>query len=77
MPDTTNLDSRLGLLLRLVRSITASPDLDQVLGRIVRSATSLVEGSLSTLWIVQGSRLVARARAGRRRRQRPNGIRAG
>jgi PAS domain S-box-containing protein len=66
MPDTANLDSRLDLLLRLVEGITASPDLDQVLGRVVRSATSLVEGSRSTLWIVEGSRLVARARAGLR-----------
>ncbi len=73
MLDTTGLDSRLGLLLRLVRSVTASPDLDQVLGRVVRSATSLVEGSLSTLWIVQDSRLVARARAGRRRQSTVSG----
>jgi PAS domain S-box-containing protein len=73
MPDTLNLDSRLGLLLRLVRSITASPDLDKVLGRVVRSATSLVAGSLSTLWIIQDSRLVARARAGRRRQSSVSG----
>ncbi|MGH7390187.1 MAG: GAF domain-containing protein [Candidatus Rokuibacteriota bacterium] len=67
MPDTVNLDARLDLLLRLVESITASPDLDQVLGRVVRSGTSLVNDSLATLWIVDGARLVARARAGVRR----------
>ncbi len=73
MPDTANLDSRLSLLLHLVRSITASPDLDQVLERVVRSATSLVEGSRSTLWIARGSRLVARARAGSRRQSTVSG----
>lgn len=67
MTDNGNLDSRLDLLLRLVDSITASPDLDQVLSRVVQSATSLVKDSLSTLWILQGDRLVARARAGPRR----------
>jgi PAS domain S-box-containing protein len=66
MPDTADLDSRLDLLLRLVESITASPDLDQVLDRVVRSATSLVKGSRSTLWIVDGSRLVVGAWAGAR-----------
>jgi PAS domain S-box-containing protein len=73
MSQPANLDSRLGLLLRLVESITASPDLDQVLHRVVRSATSLVAGSLSTLWIIQDSRLVARARAGRRRQSTVRG----
>src|SRR5262249_26954725 len=53
--------SRLELLLRLVDSITASPDLDQVLDRVVRSAASLVGGSRSTLWFVEGPRLVMRA----------------
>jgi PAS domain S-box-containing protein len=66
MPDAANLDSRIDLLLELVESITASPDLDQVLGRVVRSATGLVEGSRSTLWILEDQRLVARARAGAR-----------
>src|SRR5262250_1258296 len=66
MPDNLNLDSRLDLLLRLVESITASPDLDQVLRRLVRSATSLVNGSLATFWLLEGSRLVACARAGAR-----------
>src|SRR5262250_1254177 len=66
MPDNLNLDSRLDLLLRLVESITASPDLDQVLRRLVRSATSLVNGSLATFWLLEGSRLVAWARAGAR-----------
>jgi hypothetical protein len=37
MPDTVNRDSRLGLLLRLAESITASPDLPEVLSRVVRS----------------------------------------
>jgi PAS domain S-box-containing protein len=60
--DATKLDSRLDLLLRLVESITASPDLDQVLDSVVRSAISLVDGSRSTVWIVDGRRLVARAR---------------
>ena len=67
MPDTVNRVSRLDLLLSLVESITASPDLTQVLGRLVWSATSLVHDSLSTLWILEGSRLVARARGGVRR----------
>jgi PAS domain S-box-containing protein len=62
MSDGAKLDSRLDLLLRLVESITASPDLDQVLDNVVRSAISLVDGSRSTVWIVEGSRLVARAR---------------
>ncbi len=66
MPDTATPDSRIELLFRLVESITASPDLDLVLNRVVRSATSLVEGSRSTLWIVEDQRLVARARAGAR-----------
>ena len=66
MLDTARLDSRLGLLLRLVESITVSPDLDKVLDRVVQSAASLVEDSHSSLWIVQGSRLVQRAEAGRR-----------
>src|SRR5215831_7060390 len=66
MPDNQNLDSRLDLLLRLVESITASPDLDQVLRRVVRSATSLVHDSLATFWILEGSRLVAWARSGAR-----------
>jgi PAS domain S-box-containing protein len=64
MPDNGNLGSRLDLLLRLVESITASPDLDQVLRRVVRSATSLVNDSLATFWILDGSRLVAWTRAG-------------
>ena len=64
MPDNVNLDSRLALLLRLVESITASPDLDEVLRRVVRSATSLVNDSLATFWIRDGSRLVAWARDG-------------
>jgi GAF domain-containing protein len=64
MPDNGNLSSRLDLLLRLVESITASPDLDQVLRRVVRSATSLVNDSLATFWILDGSRLVAWTRAG-------------
>jgi PAS domain S-box-containing protein len=68
MSDTANLDSRLELLLRLVGGITTSPDLHEVLGRVVRSAVNLVEGSLSTIWTAEGSRLVARARAGLRRR---------
>jgi PAS domain S-box-containing protein len=66
--DTANLDSRLELLLRLVERITASPDVDQVLDSVVRSASSLVEGSRSTLWIVDGSRLVVRARVEPQRR---------
>jgi PAS domain S-box-containing protein len=68
MPDPAHLDARLQLLLRLVESITASPDLDQVLDRVVRSATTLVNGSMSTLWIVEGAILVARTRVGTRRR---------
>jgi len=64
MPDNVNLDSRLELLLRLVESITASPDLDEVLRRVVRSATSLVNDSLATFWIREGSRLVAWVRDG-------------
>ena len=64
MPDNVNLDSRLDLLLRLVESITASPDLDQLLRRVVRSAVSLVNDSLATFWILEGSRLVAWTRAG-------------
>jgi two-component system sensor kinase FixL len=47
MTDSVNLDSRLDLLLRLVESITASPDLDQVLRRVVQSATSLVNVQVS------------------------------
>jgi PAS domain S-box-containing protein len=66
--DTANVDSRLELLLQLVDSITASPDVDQVLDRVVRSAATLVEGSRSTVWIVEGSRLVVRARAEPQRR---------
>ncbi len=73
MTDNGNLDSRLDLLLRLVESITASPDLDQVLRRVVRSATSLVNDSLATFWILEGSRLVAWARAGVRNRTRVTG----
>ena len=73
MTNGGNLDSRLDLLLRLVESITASPDLDQVLRRVVESATSLVKDSLSTLWILEDSRLVARARAGPRRLTRAAG----
>src|SRR5262249_3164672 len=53
MPDNVNLDSRLDLLLRLVESITASPDLDQLLRRVVRSAVSLVNDSLATFWILE------------------------
>src|SRR5499426_1833062 len=64
MPDNVNLDSRLDLLLRLVEGITASPDLDEVLRRVVHSATSLVNDSLATFWILDGSRLVAWARDG-------------
>ena len=64
MPDNVNLDSRLELLLRLVESITASPDLGQVLRRVVQSATSLVNDSLATFWILENSRLVAWTRAG-------------
>ena len=67
MPDTVDLGSRLDLLLRLVESITASPDLDQVLHRVVQSAVSLVDDSHSSLWIVQGARLMKRAEAGRHR----------
>ena len=67
MSNNGSLDSRLDLLLRLVESITASPGLDQVLSRVVQSATSVVKDSLSTLWILEGSRLLARARAGARR----------
>src|SRR5499426_4009954 len=67
MADTMNRDSRLYLLLRLVESITASPDLQEVLSRVVQSATNLVRDSLSTLWILEDSRLVARARSGARR----------
>src|SRR5262245_29128936 len=67
MADAVNRDSRLYLLLRLVESITASPDLHEVLSRVVQSATNLVKDSLSTLWILEDSRLVARARAGARR----------
>ena len=67
MPDVVSRDSRLDLLLRLVESITASPDLAEVLSRVVVSATSVVSDSLATLWILEGSRLVARARAGVRR----------
>jgi PAS domain S-box-containing protein len=67
MPETASSESRLALLVRLVESITASPDLDQVLVQVVQSATRLVDGALSTLWIVEGPRLVARARAGVRR----------
>ena len=66
MPDTVNRDSRLALLLRLVESITASPDLAQVLGRVVWSAISLVDDSLSTLWISR-ARGWWRRRAGVRR----------
>ena len=73
MTNGGNLDPRLDLLLRLVESITASPDLDQVLSRVVESATSLVKDSLSTLWILEDSRLVARARAGPRRLTRAAG----
>jgi PAS domain S-box-containing protein len=68
MPDTANLDARLDLLLRLVDSITASPDLDEVLDRVVRSVTTLVADSMATLWATEGARLVARTRAGARRR---------
>ena len=68
MSNTTKFDSRLQLLLRLVESITASPDLDHVLESVVRSAASLVEGSRATLWIVEGGRLVVRARLQSRRR---------
>jgi PAS domain S-box-containing protein len=68
MPHTLSSESRLALLLRLVESITASPDLDRVLVRVVQSAITLVDDSLSTLWILEGPRLVARARAGVRRR---------
>jgi PAS domain S-box-containing protein len=68
MSHTATSESRLALLLRLVESITASPDLDQVLVRVVQSAIRLVDDSLSTLWILEGRRLVARARAGIRRR---------
>lgn len=64
MVETANLDARLDLLLRLVESVTASPDLDDVLRRVVRSATSLVADSVSTLWIVDGSRLTAKVRGG-------------
>jgi PAS domain S-box-containing protein len=67
MSHTASSESRLALLLRLVESITASPDLDQVLVRVVQSAIRLVDDSLSTLWILEGPRLVARARAGIRR----------
>jgi PAS domain S-box-containing protein len=73
--DIANLDSRLDLLLRLVESITASPNLDRVLESVVRSASSLVEGSRSTLWIVDGSRLVVRARVETRRRSNVPGRR--
>jgi PAS domain S-box-containing protein len=75
VPDTANLDSRLELLLRLVESITASPDLDHVLEAVVGSASSLVEGSRSTLWIVDGSQLVVRARVEPRRRSNVPGRR--
>ncbi len=43
MPDTVNRDSRLGLLLRLVESITASPDLPEVLSRVADVARDLAE----------------------------------
>src|SRR5262247_1551342 len=72
MPDSVNRDSRLDLLVCLVESITASPDLDQVLSRVVESATSLVDDSLSTLWILEGSRLLSRARAGVRHAAAPS-----
>jgi PAS domain S-box-containing protein len=62
-----HLDSRLDLLLRLVESITASPDLDEVLGRVMTAADRLVSDSVATLWILEGDRLVARARGGARR----------
>ena len=70
MPSSAHLGSRLDgsrldLLLRLVESITASPDLDHVLDRVVQSAVSLADDSHSSLWILQGSRLVKRAEAGR------------
>jgi PAS domain S-box-containing protein len=71
MPDTVDLGSRLDLLLRLVDSITASPDLDVVLDRVVRSAVSLVDDSHSSLWIVQDPRLVKRAEAGTHRSTMP------
>ena len=73
MTDNGNPDSRLDLLLRLVESITASPDLAQVLRRVVQSATGLVNDSLATFWILEGSRLVAWARAGVREHTRVTG----
>src|SRR4029450_12403834 len=66
MPDNGNLNSRLSLLLRLVESITASPDLDQLLGRVVPPAPRPVDDPLTPPWILEGSRLVARARGGAR-----------
>src|SRR5262249_46579115 len=56
--------TRLDLLLQLTESITASPDLDQVLGRVVQSACSLVADSMSALWTLQDSQLVFTARSG-------------
>jgi PAS domain S-box-containing protein len=55
---------RLGLLLRLAETITASPDLDQVLERVVQSACSLIEESVSSVWTLEGSTLVLRIRGG-------------
>ena len=65
MLDAADLGSRLDLLLRLVESTTATPDLDHVLDRVVQSAVSLAEDSHASLWIVEGARLVKRVTAGR------------
>jgi PAS domain S-box-containing protein len=65
MLGAADLGSRLDLLLRLVESTTASPDLEHVLDRVVKSAVSLAEDSHASLWLVRGSRLLKRAHAGR------------
>jgi PAS domain S-box-containing protein len=64
---TANVDDRLVLLACLVESISASPDLVDVLERVVQSATSLADDAVATLWIAEDGKLVARVRGGARR----------
>jgi PAS domain S-box-containing protein len=64
---TTNVDDRLALLEYLVESISASPDLVEVLERVVESASSLAEDAVATLWISEDGKLIARVRGGARR----------
>ncbi len=53
-------------LARLAQAVTASLQLQEVLGRVARAATDLLPDSAARIWVVEGDRLVLRSEAGTR-----------